>query len=189
MTPTDRASRSVSKRNGTAIAVKMMIPPIVGVPALAWCSCGPSSRICWPNSRRRRKAMNFGDRKMHMSSEAVPAMRTSPMWRVLAGGLLVRALGQRLGDGLEAHAARRLDQHDVTRPDQLADQRRGLPRTAHGMPRAVVAVEHPHRARADRDQHVDPRRGGVGADVAVVVVPPGAELEHVAQDRDAPAGG
>jgi hypothetical protein len=35
MTPTERASRSVSSRNGTAIAVKMMMPPIVGVPAFA----------------------------------------------------------------------------------------------------------------------------------------------------------
>ena len=28
-----------------------MIPPIVGVPALAWWPSGPSSRMCWPNSR------------------------------------------------------------------------------------------------------------------------------------------
>ena len=78
-TPTARGENSVSSRNGTAIAVKMMIPPIVGVPALAWCSCGPSSRMCWPNSRARRNEMNFGDRKMHMSRDAVPAIRTSPI--------------------------------------------------------------------------------------------------------------
>ena len=80
-TPIARGVNSVSSRNGTAIAVKMMIPPIVGVPALAWCSCGPSSRMCWPNSRSRRNAMNFGDRKMHMSRDAVPAIRTSPISR------------------------------------------------------------------------------------------------------------
>ena len=80
-TPTARGVNSVSSRNGTAIAVKMMIPPIVGVPALAWCSCGPSSRMCWPNSRSRRNEMNFGDRKMHMSRDAVPAIRTSPISR------------------------------------------------------------------------------------------------------------
>src|SRR3954452_17603975 len=57
----------------------MMIPPIVGVPALAWCSCGPSSRMFWPNSRSRRNSMNFGERKMQISSEAVAAIRTSPM--------------------------------------------------------------------------------------------------------------
>ena len=56
----------------------MMIPPIVGVPALEWWPSGPSSRMFWPNSRSRRNEMNFGDRKMQMSSEAVPAIRTSP---------------------------------------------------------------------------------------------------------------
>ena len=49
--------------------------------AIAWWPSGPSSRMNWPNSRARRKAMNFGDRKMQMSSEAVPAMRTSPINR------------------------------------------------------------------------------------------------------------
>src|SRR5918997_3796028 len=62
----------------------MMMPPIVGVPALAWCSCGPSSRICWPNSRSRRNSMNLGDRKTQISSDAVPAIRTSPMPQRLA---------------------------------------------------------------------------------------------------------
>ena len=57
----------------------MMIPPIVGVPALMWWPWGPSSRMNWPNSRWRKKAMNFGDRKMQISSAAVPAIRTSPI--------------------------------------------------------------------------------------------------------------
>jgi hypothetical protein len=56
----------------------MMIPPIVGVPAFSWWPSGPSSRMNWPNSRSRSVAMNFGDRKMQMSSAAVPPMRTSP---------------------------------------------------------------------------------------------------------------
>ena len=56
-----------------------MIPPIVGVPAFSWWPSGPSSRMNWPNSRLRRNAMNFGDRKMQMSSAAVPAIRTSPI--------------------------------------------------------------------------------------------------------------
>ena len=43
----------------TAIPVSLLsqvVPrrPLVGVPAFEWCSCGPSSRICWPNSRTRR---------------------------------------------------------------------------------------------------------------------------------------
>src|SRR4051794_3252476 len=57
----------------------MISPPIVGVPALAWCSCGPSARMCWPNSFTRRYSMNLGPRKMQISIAAMPAMRTSPM--------------------------------------------------------------------------------------------------------------
>src|SRR4051794_33657137 len=111
-TPIARQSRSVSSRNGTAIAVKMMIPPIVGVPAFAWWPSGPSSRMFWPNSRARRKAMNFGERKMQISSEAVPAIRTSPT-------------GQRLRDSFQADPARRLHQHDVAGRDDLLDERGG----------------------------------------------------------------
>src|SRR4051794_23824504 len=115
-----RQSRSVSSRNGTEIAVKMMIPPIVGVPALEWCS-GPSSRMNWPNSRSRRNAMNLGERKMQMSREAVPAIRTSPTGRRLRAD-------QRLGHGLEPDAARRLDQHDVAGLHDLARRGGGLGR-------------------------------------------------------------
>src|SRR5436190_24096210 len=93
----------------------MMIPPMVGVPALAWWPSGPSSRMFWPNSRARKKAMNFGERKMQISSEAVPAIRTSPT-------------GQRLRDGLQADPARRLHEHDVAGFDQLAHKRGGLQR-------------------------------------------------------------
>src|SRR5215208_3456906 len=109
-------SRGPSTRYGTAIAMNTIRPPIVGVPALAWCSCGPSSRICWPNSRARRNSMNFGERKTQISSDAVPAIRTSPMRNRL----------ERLGHDLEADAARALDEHDVPRLDDLAGQRRGL---------------------------------------------------------------
>ena len=71
-------SRSESTRYGIAIAVKMISPPIVGVPAFSWCSSGPSSRMCWPNSFRRRYSMNFGPRKMQISIAAMPAIRISP---------------------------------------------------------------------------------------------------------------
>src|SRR5690349_18571210 len=112
-TPIARQSRSVSSRNGTAIAVKMMMPPIVGVPALEWWPSGPSSRMFWPNSRARRNEMNFGDRKMQMSSEAVPAISTSPT-------------GQRLRDRLQADPARGLHEHDVPRMHEPGDHRRGF---------------------------------------------------------------
>src|SRR3954463_13026582 len=124
-TPIARQSRSVNSRNGTAMAVKMMIPPIVGVPAFAWWPSGPSSRMFWPNSRSRRNVMNFGDRKMQINSEAVPAIRTSPT-------------GQCLRDGFKTDAPRRLDQHDVAGPDRGAGDRRGLGRVG-GEPRLAGA--------------------------------------------------
>ncbi len=65
-------------RNGTHTARKIASPPIVGVPALPWCPAGPSSRMCWPNSFRRRYSMKRGPRNMQMSREAMPPMRTSP---------------------------------------------------------------------------------------------------------------
>ena len=73
------ASRSDRIRYGTPIAVNTTRPPIVGVPAFSWCSAGPSSRMCCPNSRSRRNWMNFGPRKMEMRSEASPAIRISPI--------------------------------------------------------------------------------------------------------------
>src|SRR3954464_6035886 len=97
----------------------MMIPPMVGVPALAWWPSGPSSRMFWPNSRARRNAMNFGDRKTQISSEAVPAIRTSPT-------------RQRLRDRLQADPARRLDEHDVPGADQPGDETGGLGRVRRG---------------------------------------------------------
>jgi hypothetical protein len=57
---------------------KMMIPPIVGVPALEWWPSGPSSRMFCPNSLRRRKSMNLGLANRQISNEAVPAISTRP---------------------------------------------------------------------------------------------------------------
>src|SRR3984885_10507873 len=86
----------------------MITPPIVGVPALAWCSCGPSSRMCWPNSRTRRYSMNLGPRKMQISIAAIPAISTSPI-----SGRPSDQLRQLGGDGLEAGRARALDEDGV----------------------------------------------------------------------------
>src|SRR3954467_2952104 len=111
-------------RNGIETAAKMMIPPIVGVPAFSWWPSGPSSRMNCPNSRARRNAMNFGDRKMQMSSAAVPAMRTSPISgpsRSMLRGVPLRRCFQGLRDDLEPHAARGLDQHGVAGLEQAGD--------------------------------------------------------------------
>jgi hypothetical protein len=75
------ASRSERIRYGMPIAVKTTRPPIVGVPAFRWCSAGPSSRMCWPNSRSRRNWMYLGPRKIAINSEARPAIRISPISR------------------------------------------------------------------------------------------------------------
>src|SRR4051794_15841625 len=135
----------------------MMIPPIVGVPALAWCSCGPSSRICWPNSRSRRNSMNFGDRKTQISSDAVPAIRTSPMRRSL----------QRLGDDLEPDPAGPLHEHHVSALQQLTHQRGSLAGIRDGVALAVERVEHDGRPWPDGDEDVDARGGRLRADLAV----------------------
>src|SRR3954451_13949777 len=101
--------------------MNMMIPPMVGVPALAWWPAGPSSRMLWPNSRSCRNSMNFGERKMQSSSEAVPAMSPSPTGRRLR-------LHERLGHGLQRDAPRALDEHHVARADELARERGRLRR-------------------------------------------------------------
>src|SRR6188472_2409964 len=97
------ASRSERTRKGTQIEAKTIRPPIVGVPAFAWCSCGPSSRMCCPNSLTRRYSMNFGPRKMQISIAAIPAISTSPIDQRLQG----------LRNGLEAGGAGALDEYDV----------------------------------------------------------------------------
>src|SRR4051794_34454591 len=145
-------------RNGTETAVTMMIPPIVGVPALTWCLAGPSSRMNCPNSRCCRKAMNFGDRKMQISRAAVPAMSTSPIAR----------LPQGLRDDLEPDAARALDEHGVARRHELVGQRRGGGRVGHRMHRVAAAVERGADVRGERpdaDQHVDAALVRVGPDL------------------------
>ena len=72
------ARYSLRIRNGTVIESRIRRPPIVGVPAFSWCPSGPSSRMCWPNSRSRMNSMNFGPRNMQMNSEPIPPMRISP---------------------------------------------------------------------------------------------------------------
>src|SRR5215212_6938682 len=144
--------------------MKMMIPPIVGVPAFSWWPSGPSSRMFWPNSRTRRKSMNLGLRKMQMSSAAVPPMRISPM----SGGLL-----ERFGDDLESDAARALDEHGVAVLEQLGQQRRGL----RGIGDRLVAV-HRCRARPDGHERVDAAFPRVQADRLVEALGLRPQLEH-----------
>src|SRR5438445_183036 len=53
-----------------------MSPPIVGVPCFVWWCCGPSSRMCWPNSLLRRNSMNFGPIRIEMIIATIAAIST-----------------------------------------------------------------------------------------------------------------
>jgi hypothetical protein len=39
---------------------RISTPPIVGVPALLLCACGPSSRMYWPIESRRSRSITQG---------------------------------------------------------------------------------------------------------------------------------
>src|SRR3954447_19557040 len=122
----------------------MISPPIVGVPAFAWCSCGPSSRMCWPNSFTRRYSMNFGPRKMQISIAAMPAIKTSPT----VGS--PQQVVQRDGHGLKAGRARALDQDRVARLELGGEQLGCLLGIADQLVGAIDAS-----GLADPDQEVD----------------------------------
>ena len=122
--------------------------------------------------------MNFGDRKTQISSDAVPGDQHLTH---------ADASCERLGDDLEPDAARALDEHDVARLDELADQRRRLVRVGDRVGLAVERVEHRDRARADGHQHVHARRRRGLAHLAVQLGLARAQLEHVAEHGDAPA--
>jgi hypothetical protein len=68
--------RSEKTRKGTNIAAMISSPPIVGVPCLTTWPVGPSSRMCWPNSLRRRNSMNFGPATIAMTMARMPDRRT-----------------------------------------------------------------------------------------------------------------
>src|SRR6185437_1223584 len=146
------ASVSVSNcpriRKGTTTETMIKRPPMVGVPAFAACPAGPSSRICWPNSRLRRNSMNFGPRNMQIRSEAMPAMRIVP-------SIWLRE------DALQPDRARSLHQHAVPGRRQLLEQRARLLGGGDRVQLAVEPIAERERLLADGDQHVDPEPRGV----------------------------
>src|SRR4051794_38355192 len=135
------------------MAAKTISPPIVGVPALAWCSCGPSSRMCCPNSFTRRSSMNFGPRKMQISIAAMPAIRTSPIEQLL----------ERLAHRLQPGRARALDQDRVAGLELGGEQLGRLLRRGD----QLVGLIAPG-GRADADQQRDLRLARPPADLAVI---------------------
>src|ERR671924_186727 len=66
----------LTARNAIVAVTSMSRPPMVGVPCLSTCRSGPSSRMCWPNSFRRRNWMNFGPTMIEMTIATMAAMRT-----------------------------------------------------------------------------------------------------------------
>ena len=61
--------------------VRIISPPIVGVPTLAWCVCGPSSRIGWPLPwRTRSMLMNFGPITRPMNSAVSSVAPARNVW-------------------------------------------------------------------------------------------------------------
>ena len=107
----------------------MATPPMVGVPRLVRCRCGPSVRISCPNPRRRKKATTNGVTSIEPSSEKTAAMRIVftprrlplPGVGLAPGQAALIILGERECDPFEARRTRGLDEHDVCGP-QLGPQ-------------------------------------------------------------------
>src|SRR5579885_2136476 len=126
-------------------------PPIVGVPCFSRCRFGPSSRICWPNSLRRRKAMNVGPLRIAMIIATSAATST-----------LVMSAGKILRDDLESHRQRALHEHRVAGAQHLAQSGGRLVGRSH--PFAAVGAGE----LADRDHLLDPELAHERADLGVV---------------------
>lgn len=52
--------RSAQSSVGTAVASTISTPPIVGVPAFAWCACGPALRMNCPICSSRSLRITHG---------------------------------------------------------------------------------------------------------------------------------
>ncbi len=63
-------SRSAHSSVGTIADIRISSPPIVGVPALARCDCGPSCRMIWPIWKSRSLRMTHGP-KIRLIASAV----------------------------------------------------------------------------------------------------------------------
>ena len=139
--------------------------------------------------------MNFGLRKMQISSAAVPPNRIRPIQRRPGAGVR-RALGalpapsrERLGDALEADPARALHEHRVARAQQRRQQlggRRGVgDRVASPANASAISAASGPTATSSST----PLRARVLADLAVQRAPPRARARACrrAPPRAAPA--
>src|SRR5688572_4946213 len=85
--------------------ISITTPPIVGVPALIRCVCGPSSRTNCPNFRVCKNSMNL-DPSVTVTRNAIAAPSTT-----LNKG---QTLPQLAGQGVESHSPGTLDYHVVS---------------------------------------------------------------------------
>src|SRR5918997_5804022 len=85
--------------------ISITTPPIVGVPALIRCVCGPSSRTNCPNFRVCKNSINL-DPSVTVTRNAIAAPSTT-----LNKG---QALPQLAGQGVESHSPGTLDYHVVS---------------------------------------------------------------------------
>ena len=60
------------------MVIRIRAPPMVGVPALEKCDCGPSLRIGWPPFSRDRRSITVGPSQSD-SARAVKALRMARM--------------------------------------------------------------------------------------------------------------
>ena len=142
--PDERVATGPSTAGSTAlIAVRIISPPIVGVPRLARCVCGPSARIGWPLPwRTRSQPMNFGPMISPISSAVATAAPVRK--RLVADQVEQPGKAQLLGDpdtastlplerrddARQPHPVRSLDQHRVARraasSRSAVERRRGV---------------------------------------------------------------
>ena len=78
---TDGLDRSIHNSSDSVSAVRIISPPIVGVPRLAKWVCGPSSRIGWPlPCRTRSKLMKRGPMIMPITSAVISVAPARKLW-------------------------------------------------------------------------------------------------------------
>ena len=78
---TSGLARSIHSSIASVSETRIISPPIVGVPTLARCVCGPSVRIGWPLPWRTRSIeMNFGPISRPMISAVMSVAPERNVW-------------------------------------------------------------------------------------------------------------
>src|SRR5450759_1239202 len=199
MTPTarivGRSNRPMVKKTAVTTS-RMSTPPMVGVPCLTRCPCGPSARTCCPMLRNRTRRIQNGN---SAPATTIATMTARNTWYV--GYLLMsrpKRLGMRLDDpfhdALQLHDARGLHQDDVAGREEVVQH---LSRLLHVRAGPNGLGGHALGPRPLRDAlgarphcHEDVRGPGHQLPQSEVrELGERAQLRHVAQHRDPPTFG